>query len=80
MPSKALSFVLIGLRACVAARISRTHAAVCAAMSPSSSISMSRSRFAWWTVIVTCVEFNQCVGCIDVEDDAMIQHERAVKF
>jgi hypothetical protein len=34
MPSKALSFVLIGLSAFVASRISRTHAAVCAAMSP----------------------------------------------
>ena len=30
---------------------------------------------------VTCVEINQCVGCCDgVEDDATIQHERAVKF
>jgi len=36
-----------------------------------------------------CVEINQCVGCstpssrrrVDgVEDDAMIQHERALKF
>ena len=39
-----------------------------------------------------CVEINQCVGCSDiatpssrcrvdgVEDDAAIQHERAVKF
>ena len=28
-----------------------------------------------------CVEINQCVGCVDgAEVDAMIQHERAVKF
>ena len=39
---------------------------------------------------MACVEINQCVGCIatpssrrrvdGVEGDAMIQHERAVKF
>ena len=32
----------------------------------------------------TCVEINHCIGCwrrVDgVEDDAMIRHERAVKF
>ncbi len=33
--------------------------------------------------VLACVEINQCVGCtrVDgVEDDAMIQHERAVNF
>ena len=40
-------------------------------------------------MVTFCVEINQCVGCaapssrrrVDgVEDDAMIQHERAVTF
>ena len=40
-------------------------------------------------MVTFCVEINQCVGCaapssrrrVDgVEDDATIQHERAVKF
>ena len=37
------------------------------------------------SLVAACVEINQCVGCRrrrvdDVEDDTMIQHERAVKF
>ena len=31
-------------------------------------------------VAAACVEINPCVACDGVEDDAMIQHERAVKF
>ena len=58
----------------------------CAASGPSAAL--TASRCAWCGV--TCVEINQCVGCIatpsskrrvdGVEDDATIQHERAVKF
>ena len=31
-------------------------------------------------MVTFCVEINQCVGVDGVADDAMIQHERAVKF
>ena len=64
-------------------------------LTPLAFIDRARHVFADGPAVVDCVEINQCVGCTvrnrrrhaieqasrhGVDDDAMIQHERTVKF